>query len=490
MLSNPPYGKSWASEQKFIKDGASVMDPRFKVELADYWGQPQIVDAVPRSSDGQLLFLMEMISKMKDPAAGSKGSRIASVHNGSSLFTGDAGSGESNIRRHIIENDLLEAIIQLPNNFFYNTGITTYVWLLSNNKSTGRKGKIQLIDAGNLYRKLRRNLGNKNCEFSSEHIHTIVDTCIKYESIEKEEGDGGIASKIFNNSDFGYYKVAVERPDRRKARFTQDRIEQLRFDKSLKEPMEWIYSEFGESIYEPGKLSGNEKYIRSICEERGFEFNTKSRKKLLNPDTWLKYRKLVQAATSLMGAIGNNEFDDFNRFKSLVDKTLKQRNIRLSATEKKNILNAVSRYDENASKVIKKRVKLPEDKLKALLDHLGCEKSHLPDFGYYPTDKNEEYLTFEPCPELRDHEAVPLDDDIHSFFLEEVTPHVPEAWMNLDSVKIGYEISFNKYFYRHKPLRSMEEVAGDIVELEQQAEGLIADILGVNVADVSGVENE
>jgi type I restriction enzyme M protein len=150
ILSNPPYGKSWASEQKYIKDGSDVIDPRFRVTLKDYWGSPETVDATPRSSDGQLLFLMEMVSKMKSLDQSPYGSRIASVHNGSSLFTGDAGSGESNIRRHIIENDLLEAIIQLPNNLFYNTGITTYIWLLSNHKPDQRKGKVQMIDASQL----------------------------------------------------------------------------------------------------------------------------------------------------------------------------------------------------------------------------------------------------------------------------------------------------------------------------------------------------
>lgn len=166
MLSNPPYGKSWASEQKYIKDGGDVIDAGSRVTLNDYWGNPETLDATPRSSDGQLLFLMEMVSKMKPLDNSPHGSRIASVHNGSSLFTGDAGSGESNIRRHIIENDLLEAIIQLPNNLFYNTGITTYIWLLSNHKAPERKGKVQLIDASQLCRKLRKNLGNKNCEFA------------------------------------------------------------------------------------------------------------------------------------------------------------------------------------------------------------------------------------------------------------------------------------------------------------------------------------
>jgi type I restriction enzyme M protein len=161
MLSNPPYGKSWASEQKYIKDGNDVIDSRFKVTLKNYWSNPETVDATPRSSDGQMLFLMEMVSKMKSLDNSPYGSRIASVYNGSSLFTGDAGSGENNIRRHIIENDLLEAIIQLPNNLFYNTGIATYIWLLSNHKPDQRKGKVQLIDASQFYRKLRKNLGNK-----------------------------------------------------------------------------------------------------------------------------------------------------------------------------------------------------------------------------------------------------------------------------------------------------------------------------------------
>jgi len=174
MLSNPPYGKSWSSDQKYIKDGSDVIDPRFQVQLKDYWGNQEAVAATPRSSDGQLLFLMEMVSKMKGLNNSPTGSRIASVHNGSSLFTGDAGGGESNIRRYIIENDLLEAIIQMPNNLFYNTGITTYIWLLSNNKPAQRQGKVQLIDASLLFRKLRKNLGNKNCEFAPKHIQQIV----------------------------------------------------------------------------------------------------------------------------------------------------------------------------------------------------------------------------------------------------------------------------------------------------------------------------
>ena len=497
MLSNPPYGKSWASEQKYIKDGGSVIDPRFKVNLKDYWGKVHTVDAVPRSSDGQLLFLMEMISKIKRLDESPLGSRIASVHNGSSLFTGDAGSGESNIRRHIIENDLLEAIIQLPNNLFYNTGITTYIWLLSNNKTTKRKGKVQLIDASKQFRKLRKNLGNKNCEFAPRHIREIVNTYLNLESIEPTSDNPdheGLAAQVFDNSDFGYYKVTIERPDRRKAQFTAQRIAPLRFDKSLLEPMQWMYDRFKDAVYAPETLADNEKEILGVCEDLGMALNARNRKKLFNKVTWQKHKKLIETAQVLMDEIGEQEFDDFNHFKRLVDKTLKASKTSISATEKKAILNAVSWYDETARKVIKKKIKLSGEKLDDLLQHLGCHEDELPDFGYYPLKaqggKKCEYLTYEPCSDLRDHESVPLKDEIHRYFKAEVMPHVPEAWINLDSVKIGYEISFNKYFYRHKPLRSMEAVAKDILMLEQEAEGLIADILGVDVAAVSGVDHD
>lgn len=485
MLSNPPYGKSWASEQKYIKDGGDVIDSRFRVTLNDYWGNPETLDATPRSSDGQLLFLMEMVSKMKplDNSAGSQsgGSRIASVHNGSSLFTGDAGSGESNIRRHIIENDLLEAIIQLPNNLFYNTGITTYIWLLSNHKAPERKGKVQLIDASQLYRKLRKNLGNKNCEFAPEHIREIVATYLALATQERQTDDAGIAAQVFDNSDFGYYKVTIERPDRRKAQFSLERIETLRFDKALNQPMQWIYQQWGDAVYQPGYLVQHEKAILAWCEDNELGLNAKNRSKLLSLDTWLKQQNLMQTAQALMAAIGTDESSDFNQFKAAVDATLKVQSIKLTASDKNAILNAVSWYDETAEKVIAQTFRLNGDMLEKILQRLDCQAHELPDFGVYPTDKKGEYLTYETNADLRDSESVPLNDQIHRYFQAEVKPHVAEAWVNLDSVKIGYEISFNKYFYRHKPLRSMNEVAKDIIALEKQAEGLIADILGIDV---------
>jgi type I restriction enzyme M protein len=183
-----------------------------------------------------------------------------------------------------------------------------------------------------------------------------------------------------------------------------------------------------------------------------------------------------------MDTIGKAEFSDFNQFTKLVDEALKAQAIKLSTSDKNAIFNTVSWYDETAEKVIAQKLKLSGEKLDQLLHHLDCTEQDLPDFGYYPTDKKGEYLTYETNADLRDSESVPLKDNIHRYFLAEVKPHVAEAWINLDSTKIGYEISFNKYFYRHKPLRSMEEVARDIIALEQQAEGLIADILGIDVS--------
>lgn len=484
MLSNPPYGKSWNSEVKYIKDGKEVIDPRFLVELTNYWGNKETLDATPRTSDGQLLFLMEMVSKMKPISASALGSRIASIHNGSSLFTGDAGSGESNIRRYIIENDMLDTIIQLPNNLFYNTGITTYIWLLTNSKPEARKGRVLLIDANLLYRKLRKNLGDKNCELSYEHIQQITDAHLNFSSIEREidanNDPVGIAAQVFDNKDFGYYKVTIERPDRRRASFSTERIAPLRFDRSLREPMEWIWAEHGARVYEAGFLKEHTKAITQWCEDQGITLNTRQRSKLLDTKHWLKLRELHETATALMGDIGTDETTDFNAFRDTVNKAIKARKIKLSAPERNAILNAVSWYDEQAEKVINKRHKLSSNDLEELTDHLGCTTDDLADFGWY-RQVDGSYLTFETATDLRDTESIPLKDSIHRYFLAEVKPHIEEAWINLDSVKIGYEISFNKYFYRHKPLRSLEEVTQDILTLEEQADGLIADILGVGV---------
>lgn len=474
MLSNPPYGKSWTSDLKYIKDGKDVIDQRFVVTLKDYWGNEEEVDATPRSSDGQLLFLMEMVDKMKPLTQSSLGSRIASVHNGSSLFTGDAGGGESNIRRHIIENDWLDCIVQLPNNLFYNTGITTYIWFLSNNKEENRKGKVLLIDASQRFAKLRKNLGAKNCELRPEHIKEIKDAYMNFEDIERQ-GEDGLAAKVFDNTDFGYYKVVIDRPARLKAQFTEERIAELRFDKTLKEPMEWAFETFGEKVYTD--IKSLEKDLLDWCEKNGLNLNAKRRKDLTSKSKWQKQKDILDTAVLLWQKIGEEEYIDFNVFTAKVDEILKAEKIKLSASEKNQIYNVVSWYDESAAKVIKKKEKLKGDKLDKLLNHLGCSVEQLPDFGYYPTDKSDEYIIYESQTDLRDSENIPLEETIHDYFLREVKPHVSEAWIDLDKTKIGYEISFNKYFYQHKPLRSLEEVSREILELEEESEGLIMEIL-------------
>lgn len=473
MLSNPPYGKSWASEQRYIKDGKEIIDPRFRIHLKNYWGVEEEADATPRSSDGQLLFLMEMVDKMKSLTQSPLGSRIASVHNGSSLFTGDAGGGESNIRRYIIENDWLEAIVQLPNNIFYNTGITTYIWLLSNNKTANRKGKVQLLDSSKLFRKLRKNLGNKNCELAPTHIQEILKA---YQNLrDGKEAGSELNVKVFNNADFGYYKVNIERPKRLKAQFSEDRIADLKYDKSLRDAMIHLQEQYGDAVYD--NLQVHAKEIKKWAESDDVNLNSKQVNTLLKPAIWNKHKNLYQHAQQLLKVVGTEEYNDFNVFKEKVEKAIKDSKLKLGASEKNAIFNAISWYDADAEKVVNKVVKLSGEKLEQLLEHLGCNSSELADYGYYTTTKKDEYITYETESDLRDSESIPLSANIHDYFLAEVKPHVEEAWINMDTVKIGYEISFNKYFYEHTPLRSIEEVTADILELEKQSDGLIAEIL-------------
>jgi type I restriction enzyme M protein len=473
MLSNPPYGKSWAGDQKYILDGKDVLDRRFEVPLKNFRGIEDTEAATPRSSDGQLMFLMEMVNKMKDLDKGPSGSRIASVHNGSSLFTGDAGGGESNIRRHIIENDYLEAIIQLPNNLFYNTGITTYIWVLSNKKTEQRCGKVQLIDASQLFRKLRKNLGAKNCEFTPEHIQDIT-------KIYLEMTHDGI-SKIFDNSDFGYFKITIERPSRKAAQFTPDRIAGLRFVPALSEVMEWAFQKWGDEIY--SKLADHRKIIEAHIEKEEINLTAKNSKVLFDPQNWASQKNLLDVAQQVLTSIGQELYMDFNIFTEKVDTCLKDNNIKLSASEKNQLMSAVSWYDERAERVIKKIHKLSGKKREELLTEFSCSQEQLPDFGFYPADIKGEYVEYESESDLRDTENVPLKENIHDYFSREVRPYTEEAWINLDQTKIGYEVSFNKYFYQRNPLRSLEEVTRDILALEVETDGLLKKLICVKEAD-------
>src|SRR5947209_2241175 len=236
MLSNPPYGKSWKSDLERLGGKDGLKDPRFVIEHA---GDPEY-SLITRSSDGQMMFLANMLSKMKHDT--DLGSRIAEVHNGSSLFTGDAGQGESNIRRWLIENDWLEAIVALPLNMFYNTGIATYIWVLTNRKPEPRQGQVQLIDATQWFKPLRKNLGKKNCEFAPDDIQRICDTYLAFKETEQ--------SKIFPNAGFGYWKVTVERPLRLHSQLSVKCIESLRFASGDEELRSALYDEFGDKLAE------------------------------------------------------------------------------------------------------------------------------------------------------------------------------------------------------------------------------------------------
>lgn len=423
MLSNPPYGKSWKIDyDAIVGDKKKIIDHRFTV-------------GVPRSSDGQLLFLMNMVSKMKSTTP--LGSRIATVHNGSALFTGDAGSGESNMRKYIIENDLLDCIIGLPKNMFYNTGINTYIFLLSNKKPEHRKGKVQLIDATEIYQKMRKSLGAKSHELSKDHIANLTQCYLDFKETE--------ISKIFDNEDFGYHKITVERPLRLSAQCTDEAIASLRFSKSLSEEMEWIYDRFGEKVYD--SLMEEKESIYKHFEEQEIKLKAGQKKDLINPVFWKTQRKLMEVAKALQEVFGKeNVFHDFNLFKKEVDKILKKASIKLGGTEKKRILEAFSWKNEAAKEVIKKKEK-------------------------------DGTIIYEADTDLRDTENIPLKEDIQEYFEREVLPHVPDAWIDHSKTTVGYEISFTKYFYKYQPLRSLEEITKDLIEIEQESDGLLREIL-------------
>jgi type I restriction enzyme M protein len=234
---------------------------------------------------------------------------------------------------------------------------------------------------------------------------------------------------------------------------------------------------YGEKVYTD--LNTIEKELLEWCEKSDLDLSAKHRKELCNAAHWEKYKAFYEFAKMMMHEIGGDEYRDFNQFQEKVNNTVKKHKLKLTAPQLNVILSAVSWYDDSAEKVIKKTQKLGGDKLFELLQHLDCTEAQLPDYGYFPTGKASEYIVYENQTDLRDSESIPLAENIHAYFLKEVKPHVEEAWIDLDKTKIGYEISFNKYFYQHKPLRSLEEVSEEILTLEQENDGLIMDILNL-----------
>ena len=405
MLSNPPYGKSWKTDLDNMGGKSEITDPRFVLEHA---GDPDY-SLVTRSSDGQMLFLANLLSKMKTPSEETPiGSRVAEVHNGSSLFTGDAGQGESNIRRWIIENDWLEAIVALPLNIFYNTGIATYVWVLSNRKPEHRRGRVQLIDATQWYRPLRKNLGNRNCELSPDDIRRVCDAFLAFEETEQ--------SKIFPNKAFGYWKVVVERPLRLTVDLSPERLRTFRDD------------------------------CRHAKEE-----------------------PLANAVDRVEADLGPGPHRDFNSFLSAVSADSATHRVKLTAKRKKLLKTALATRDETAEPVIRVVHRKGEAEPDALRGLYQCN-----------IDGRPVVVEYEPDTELRDTEQVPLlhEGGVEAFLRSEVLPYAPDAWYDPAKVKIGYEISFTRHFYKPKPMRPLEEIRADILALERETEGLLVEIVG------------
>lgn len=361
MLSNPPYGKSWKTDAEKMGGKKEILDTRFNTYLEG----GDVMPMIPRTSDGQLLFLLNNVAKMKKDT--ELGSRIAEVHNGSSIFTGDAGSGESNTRRYLIENDLVEAIISLPDNMFYNTGIGTFIWILSNKKEDRRKGKIQLIDASKMKSPLPRNMGKKNCEFTSDIRNEIMRIFLEMEESE--------VSMIFNNDDFAYWSVTVERPLR---------------------------------------LSVNPDGV-------------------IPADVFKKADELAAVRRAIASVPSGTPLDDWAAFAKAT---------KLKATVLKKIRPFITVKDANANPVA----------------------------GEADSD-------------LRDTELIPFtyEGGIEGFMKNEVLSYAPDAWIDEKKTQIGYEISFNKYFYRPVNLRSMDEIIASLNELEKEADGMLTGIVGGNI---------
>ena len=490
MLSNPPFGVDWKKIEQDIKDEHQVkgFDGRFGAGL-------------PRVSDGSLLFLMHLISKMRNrDQANDQGSRIGIILNGSPLFTGSAGSGESEIRRYILEADLLEAIIALPNDMFYNTGIATYIWVLSNKKDTERKGKVQLIDGSHLYSKMRKSLGSKRNEMSEDDIKTIIRSFGDFEVMDartldkpadvksnrgrqsaspKTETAKTFASKIFNSYEFGYRRVTIERPLRLSAQITDEAIASLRFaPKPFNAVMQSIYAQFGTTWTDAstdqsyGDLSEVALEVRALVKAEYPELKEKDIKDVLDSKIWLFQKELMQKAQALQDHIGTVQCDDFNRFDETLKQAFKATDIKLDTKEKKQFLDAISWKNPEAEPVISKAVK-------------GAENPLYGQFTY-----NGKVVEFVQDGDLRDAENIALNpnvdttDLIESYFKREVQPHVPDAWINADKRDdkdgeigiVGYEIPFNRHFYVYEPPRDLAEIDADLDAVSREIMALLQEV--------------
>ena len=408
MLANPPFGVEWKNQETEIRREHNTLghNGRFGAGL-------------PRINDGSLLFLQHMLSKMSPVEQG--GSRIAIVFNGSPLFTGDAGSGESEIRRWIIENDWLEAIVALPDQLFYNTGISTYIWVLTNRKEPNRAGKVQLIDARQMYVKMRKSLGNKRNELSQEQIDDITRIHGSFQDGETRDiidedpvthltrTRARVVGKVFDNDEFGYHKVTVERPLRLNFAATPERISRLDEQRTFQNLAKSNKADPTQQADAIAKGKAKQKAIRSIL--RTVAEETEGR-------TFLNQAQL--SAT--------------------LDSTAKKAKVRLTKGERLAILSALGERDPEAS---------------PCLDDKG---------------------NTQPDPDLRDTETVPLKESLENYMEREVLPHAPDAWPDHGKTKIGYEVPLNRQFYVYEPPRPLEDIESSLRTLESEIADLMAEV--------------
>jgi len=410
MLANPPFGVEWKQQQRHIEKERDTLGHNGRFGAG-----------TPRINDGSLLFLQHMLSKMRDPKQG--GSRIGIVFNGSPLFTGDAGSGESNIRQWIIENDWLEAIVALPDQLFYNTGISTYIWVLTNRKEPERKGKVQLIDARQFFVKMRKSLGNKRNKIGDadegepDQIGDIARLHGNFQDGDtrtvKTNGEEKtlVVSRAFDNADFGFSKITVERPLRLNFQATTERIARLEDETAFR------------------NLATSNKKNEAVRLQEIAEGERQQE----------EIRDLLRAFAE---AHGDTLYRDRKAFLTDLREMDRGRGVRLTAPELKAVLNALGERDDTAE-VCRDRNGNPE-----------------------------------PDPDLRDTENVPLKESIEEYFQREVLPHVPEAWIDHTKTKVGYELPLNRHFYSYEPPRPLEEIEADIKGLETDILARLAEVTG------------
>lgn len=500
MLSNPPFGVDWK------KIEGEIIDEHIQKGFSGRFGP-----GLPRVSDGSLLFLLHLISKMRNSQnvddSVNHGSRIGIILNGSPLFTGGAGSGESEIRRYILEADLLEGIIALPTDMFYNTGIATYIWILSNKKAHERKGKVQLIDGTNLCSKMRKSLGSKRNLIREDDIKLITQTFGDFavvnatpleelgleKAIEQKSNRGRqpatakteapktFASKIFNNTDFGYRRLTIERPLRISAQVTDEVIATLRFaPKPLYAPMERLYEEFASQWQDDtyGDFSELEADARAIIKAEFAELKEKQIKDLLDSKLWLVQRTLMKKAQKIQEALGSQSggktlvSNDFNQFQLSLKEAIKTAGVKLDTKENKQFIDAITTKNPDAEPVVKKVLKKTPQPLYGAFEYKG------------------KVVEFEQDGELRDNENVPLNpalstsDLIENYFKTEVLPHVNDAWINADKRDtkdgevgiVGYEIPFNRHFYVYQPPRPLEEIDADLDAVSAEIMKLLQEV--------------